>query len=66
MFTSDSATKCTTDSITIQRELFIENASASRATDLWFDSCFLHGDFSRSSNNSDLKIGPPVATLPDT
>ena len=29
-----------------------------------FDSCFRRGSFSRSSHTSDLKIGPPVATLP--
>ena len=30
----------------------------------WFDSRFLRGDFSGSSDTSDLKIGAPVATLP--
>ena len=36
-------------------------ASASRAADTGFDSCFLHGNFSGSSHTSDLKIGTPVA-----
>ena len=38
---------------------------ASRAEDTEFDSRLRRGDFSGSSHTSDLKIGTPVATLPD-
>ena len=41
-------------------------ASASRAADPGFHSRFLSGHFSGSSHTTDLKIGTPVATLPDT
>ena len=41
----------------------VVNASASRAADPGFESR-LRRDFSGSSHTSDLKIGPPVATLP--
>ena len=40
-------------------------ASASRAKDPGLDSRLRRRDFSRSSHTSDLKIGTPVATLPD-
>ena len=36
-----------------------------RVADPRYDSCFLCGDFYGSSPTSDLKIGTPVATLPD-
>ena len=39
--------------------------SSSRAEDQGFDSRRRSGDFSESSHTSDLKIGTPVATLPD-
>ena len=39
---------------------------ASRAEDPEFDSRLRRGDFSSSSDTSDLKIGTPLATLPVT
>ena len=42
----------------------VVKASASRAEDPGFES-FLRRDFSVLSHTSDLKIGTPVATLPD-
>ena len=41
----------------------VDKASASRAEDPEFDSRLLCGNFSGSSQSSDLKIGTPVATL---
>ena len=41
----------------------VVKASASRAEDPGFDSRLHHGDFSGSSDTSDLKTGAPVATL---
>ena len=37
----------------------------SRAEDPGFDFHLCSGDFSGSSHTSDLKLGTPVATLPD-
>ena len=42
----------------------VDKASASGAEDPWFESR-LRRDFSGSSHSSDLKIGTPVAILPD-
>ena len=42
----------------------VVKASASRAADQRFNSCFLQGDYSGLSHTSDWKIGSPVATLP--
>ena len=42
----------------------VVKASASRAEDPGFESCWQR-DFSGSSHTRDLKIGIPVATLPD-
>ena len=39
---------------------------APRAEDLGFVSHLHHGNFSESSDTSDLKTGTPVATLPGT
>ena len=41
-------------------------ASASREEDPGFDSCLRRREFSGSRYTSDLKIGTPVATLPDS
>ena len=43
----------------------VVKVSASKAEDPWFDSCLHCGDFSGSSHTCDLKIGTPVATLPE-
>ena len=42
----------------------VVQASALRREDPGFDSHLHHGDFSRSSHTSDVKISTPVATLP--
>ena len=42
----------------------VVKASASRAAEPGFESRFLRGDFSGSSQTSDFKIGTPVATVP--
>ena len=44
----------------------VAKTSASRTADLGFDSHLPHGDFSRLSHTSDLKLGTPLATLPGT
>ena len=43
----------------------VVKASTLRAEGPWFNSRFCSGDFSKQSYTSNLKIGTPVATLPD-
>ena len=43
----------------------VVKVSTSRAQDPGFDSCLCRGGFSGSSHTTDLKIGTPLATLPD-
>ena len=44
----------------------VVKVSSSRAEDPGFDCRMHHGDISRSSHTSDLKIGTSEATLPGT